>query len=84
MPGFKNANGHEWQGARSSGVTFCHRGRPATEPLSSTSQSLHRRTTAFMQDWQSIVHYDGKIVPKGLTNRCRSPMIGSTISRRQQ
>jgi hypothetical protein len=61
----KNANGHEWQGARSSGVTCCHRGRPATEPLSSTPQGLHRRATAFMQDWQSVVHYVGKSFSKG-------------------
>ena len=79
--GFGNANGHERHGARSSGVTHCHCGRPATEPLSSTPHSQHRRSIAFMQGWQSIVHYDGKFVAKGLTKRCRSPMIGDANCR---
>jgi hypothetical protein len=78
--GFKIANGHEGQGARSSGVTLGLCGRPATEPLSSTSHNLDRRSTAFMQGWQSVVHYRGKFVAKGLTKRCRSPMMGRAIA----
>lgn len=45
----ENANGHERQGARTSGVAHRHRGRPVTEPLL-TSLMLRKCITAPMQD----------------------------------